>query len=242
MTKQLAIQGKIFNNLKVIAPTAERKNHQVVWECECLLCGKHTFVKGCKIVNGETKGCGCLKSPKNMRGKRFGRLLVLEHVGSNNKGFALWKCLCDCGNIKIIKGSDLRTGSTKSCGCYHKEVLIKLKTTHGLSKTKSYKYYILRRRHEREKLYDSSWTYLMEIAIHALFPICVNCGENDHMAVDHVCPLSKGYGLLPGNAICLCERCNQIKHTKMPNELPVDFREKVLIASEKFRLAWSGGF
>lgn len=29
----------------------------------------------------------------------------------------MWKCLCDCGTIKIIKGRNLKIGKTKSCGC-----------------------------------------------------------------------------------------------------------------------------
>lgn len=52
--------------------------------------------------------------------QRFGRLFVESFVGlAENK--AAWKCKCDCGNVKIIKGISLRSGKTTSCGCYKKE-------------------------------------------------------------------------------------------------------------------------
>lgn len=56
----------------------------------------------------------------NLTGQRFGRLIVLEDSG------AKWKCLCDCGNVKDVRSSGLRSGNTKSCGCLHKEQISKL--------------------------------------------------------------------------------------------------------------------
>lgn len=58
---------------------------------------------------------------KNMVGKRVGRLLVLEEVGRNKWGSILWKCLCNCGTIKVVNGNNLRRGHTKSCGCLNRE-------------------------------------------------------------------------------------------------------------------------
>lgn len=58
---------------------------------------------------------------KNLLGLRFGRLLVIEYAGLNKIDRALWKCLCDCGNYKIILSRSLMFGSTKSCGCMRKE-------------------------------------------------------------------------------------------------------------------------
>jgi hypothetical protein len=63
----------------------------------------------------------------DMTGKRFGRLIVIEKV--EQPDYALksrkrwwWKCKCDCGNEIILPGERLRTGNTKSCGCYGNEV------------------------------------------------------------------------------------------------------------------------
>lgn len=62
------------------------------------------------------------KTFKDLTGKRFGKLLVISYYGKkiNKKGKyigSLWNCKCDCGNIKIINGSALKSLKTKSCGC-----------------------------------------------------------------------------------------------------------------------------
>lgn len=54
----------------------------------------------------------------DMAGKRIGNLVVLEKVGAWDKQ-TWWKCLCDCGNEKVISGGVLRQGKVKSCGCVY---------------------------------------------------------------------------------------------------------------------------
>lgn len=59
-------------------------------------------------------------------GQKFNRLLVIEFAGYklyNKKAKTFWKCLCDCGNEKIITRSSLITKSTQSCGCLIREIL-----------------------------------------------------------------------------------------------------------------------
>ena len=53
-------------------------------------------------------------------GQKFNRLLVLEAAPSIG-GRTAWKCECDCGNKKDIKTEELRSGGTKSCGCWNNE-------------------------------------------------------------------------------------------------------------------------
>lgn len=53
----------------------------------------------------------------NLTGHKYHRLSVLEEA-QGRYGKAFWKCLCDCGNNTIVSTSDLRTGNTKSCGCW----------------------------------------------------------------------------------------------------------------------------
>lgn len=57
---------------------------------------------------------------KDLTGQKFGRLLVLEKAGKQGTKIT-WKCLCECGNEKIIIGNNLTQGKIKSCGCYKKE-------------------------------------------------------------------------------------------------------------------------
>jgi len=64
---------------------------------------------------------------QDLRGKKFGRLTVLYRVKSplkSGKG-TYWKCQCECGNLTVTSSKCLLAGETKSCGCLHKEILIK---------------------------------------------------------------------------------------------------------------------
>lgn len=51
----------------------------------------------------------------------YGRLTVLEHVGSNRFGKRIYRCQCVCGGICVVIGSQLSSGSTQSCGCFARE-------------------------------------------------------------------------------------------------------------------------
>lgn len=71
----------------------------------------------------------------NMLGERFGRLLVVkEHPKRQRAGHVCWVCQCDCGTRYIVQGRSLRTGYTKSCGCFAREQSSKRETTHGHTK------------------------------------------------------------------------------------------------------------
>lgn len=75
---------------------------------------------------------------KDMTNLRFGRLTVLECVGRDNNGNALWRCKCDCGKENIVDGCRLRKGNTKSCGCYNVYRTKICNSTHRKSKTRLY--------------------------------------------------------------------------------------------------------
>lgn len=64
-------------------------------------------------------------------GQKFGRLLVVARAGSDKRGEALWECECECGVVTVVLGSNLRTGHTRSCGCYNDERRIEVHTKHG---------------------------------------------------------------------------------------------------------------
>ena len=75
----------------------------------------------------------------DMTGRVIGRLLVIEECGRDAHGKALWRCRCECGNEVIVRGDNLRSGDTTSCGCYHRERLAEARTTHGMHKTRLYR-------------------------------------------------------------------------------------------------------
>ena len=50
-------------------------------------------------------------------GKRYGMLTVLKYLPAESGRGSKWLCECDCGNITVANGSDLRRMYKRSCGC-----------------------------------------------------------------------------------------------------------------------------
>lgn len=73
---------------------------------------------------------------KDLAGKTFSRLSVIERVENNKHGKAVWSCICSCGNWITAAGCDLTTGNTTSCGCVKAERIRELNKKHGQSKTR----------------------------------------------------------------------------------------------------------
>lgn len=70
----------------------------------------------------------------DMTGKRFCRLQVIERAENTPRGKACWKCVCDCGNVVIVEGANLRSGASKSCGCFSRDKTILRNMKHGGAK------------------------------------------------------------------------------------------------------------
>lgn len=58
---------------------------------------------------------------KDMTGLRFGRLVVVEAIPGTKHKKLRWFCRCDCGGTAKVVTSNLRRGTTKSCGCMARE-------------------------------------------------------------------------------------------------------------------------
>lgn len=61
-------------------------------------------------------------STEDLSGRRFERLKVVGRAGSRS-----WICLCDCGRTHTARASNLKRGTTRSCGCLAQELRGRLK-------------------------------------------------------------------------------------------------------------------
>ena len=52
-------------------------------------------------------------------GKKIGKLIVTDEIKQTPK-IKLYKCICDCGNIRYHTKQNLLKGTLISCGCYKK--------------------------------------------------------------------------------------------------------------------------
>lgn len=84
---------------------------------------------------------------KDLTGRCIGRLTVLEraqdHIQSNGKKIAMWKCECECGNLVVIRAPRLNATKqpTLSCGCLQRETAKATATKHGGDGTRLYRIY-----------------------------------------------------------------------------------------------------
>jgi hypothetical protein len=57
--------------------------------------------------------------------------LVERDCGKDNNH--LWRFVCDCGNEKIARIKNVRSGKTSSCGCLFSNMMADRNTVHGMS-------------------------------------------------------------------------------------------------------------
>lgn len=111
------IIGQKFGKLMVIERTEERyTDGSILYLCRCD-CGKFVKLTSSRLKSGHNKTCGDpIHQVKNLMGKKFGRLMVVDYVGRKNRK-TLWSCKCDCGNTTIADSNSLKDGAIVSCGC-----------------------------------------------------------------------------------------------------------------------------
>lgn len=74
----------------------------------------------------------------DLTGRAFGRLTVSSRSGTVGTK-PTWNCRCSCGKTVIVKSPHLLNGHTASCGCLRREITKQTATTHGLSRTPTYR-------------------------------------------------------------------------------------------------------
>ena len=245
--------GKRFGRLVVIERVLSSKKG-AQWLCQCD-CGAKKVISSESLIHNRTKSCGCFskesgrkRNLKDITGQQFNRLTVIKFSHIKYE-CAYWLCKCSCGKEKIIRGTHLRSGITKSCGCLTIEKSIERNTTHGMTGTKEYNRYRSQKYNDLKKAHDTDWNFEKELFLRNLFQQCVVCGmteaENKQITgkslhVDHVRPLSKGNGLSVGNATVLCYHCNEAKQAKALEDLPERMRNRIQLTADLFKLLWEG--
>lgn len=112
------LTGRQFGRWTVLEKSPAPGNAR--WICRCA-CGTVRDVLERNLRCGASVSCGCLAKERirencalNLKGKRFGKLIVLER---GEPGKAEWKCRCDCGRECTVLQRSLQTGRRTSCGC-----------------------------------------------------------------------------------------------------------------------------
>lgn len=94
-------------------------------EIECPSCRKKRYVSYAKIMNRRHTFCAkCairITQEFDMYDKKFGRWTVLGKSGDKSRKGNHWWRRCECGSKSVVGGHALRSGLSKSCGCYDRE-------------------------------------------------------------------------------------------------------------------------
>lgn len=124
----LDVVGKMFGKWKVLSNLWKNNIHYCT--CVCTECNKTIRdVMYKNLRRGLSSSCGCKRESRRTyhAGEKYGRLYIIKDVFDNKTHYC--DCYCDCETDKLEKDktiirvlwSDIRNGSTQSCGCYHKE-------------------------------------------------------------------------------------------------------------------------
>lgn len=160
--------NKLFNQLYVVKFLPEISQGPMdKYLCRCS-CGTEKIQSGVDLRAGRVRSCGCLQRGlgakkrativSKMVGKTFGRLEVLEYLPDlSDRNHDRYLCRCICGNEKVISGKQIRSGQTKSCGCWHKECAARQGkasrgSTHKRSKDSTDRSVATKRRNHAKKL------------------------------------------------------------------------------------------
>ena len=72
----------------------------------------------------------------DLTGQRFGMLTVIERsddkISPSGKRSTTYLCRCDCGEESVVLATNLRTGHTRSCGCFQNQSRVSTHTKHNL--------------------------------------------------------------------------------------------------------------
>src|SRR5262245_39727606 len=66
-------------------------------------------------------------------GQRFGRLTVVEDVGTIGTRYRHWVCRCDCGEMTVVRATSVGGGRIRSCGCLRRETTRQRSLKHGMA-------------------------------------------------------------------------------------------------------------
>ena len=121
MAKFIDLSGQRFGKLLVLYRSS-KIGEPIKFMCKCD-CGKEKEIRGNDLRSGKTTSCGCTRrqkakqNKKDLVGKKFGKLTVLQPTEERYNRSIIWRCKCDCGNIWYSTSTLLVNGKVKSCGC-----------------------------------------------------------------------------------------------------------------------------
>lgn len=148
------LSNRTFGRLSVLFYAGKKSGKYSLWHCRCE-CGRERTIVSSQLTLGQTTECFyCAKHKphtkphpllEDLTGQTFGRLKVLSlerHRKLPKPARSYFLCECSCGEKTIVRGDQLKDGTTSSCGCkaivreWHDEPKPETRTCTKCSETK----------------------------------------------------------------------------------------------------------
>lgn len=165
-------------------------------------------------------------------GKKVGMLTILKVYSTSKPGKRLYaECVCDCGNVKNIKISNLGNKAVVSCGCFKRRIMGKTIEPGESSFIKKFNYY-KRGAIRRNLNFEISLDFFKKISCMD----CFYCGEPPKpfnrfleskydtrrtnprtilrawIKVNGIDRKNNSLGYIESNCVAACKKCNLMKH------------------------------
>lgn len=116
------LTGQTFGKLTVVC-LGTKRGTRYFWKCRCE-CGRTVDVRNDNLGQDGRVDCGehQVEAPNvDLTGKTFGRLTVIKLHDKDRLGNYRWWCRCSCGRELPVRGSSLKIGRARSCGCLQRD-------------------------------------------------------------------------------------------------------------------------
>lgn len=212
--------GNVYGRLAVMERAEQGGSGHVAWQCRCE-CGNVKVVAGAALRGGRVRSCGCLRYLDEI-GHVYGKLTVVGYIAERRNGNVMWLCQCECGNEQAVRGSSLRGGWTKSCGC------LKSERPSLPNHEAAFNRVVASARHQAGKR-GLEWSLTNEQVRTLHAQLCYYCGA-EPSNVSHRLGHGRGYvyngldrlyndrGYTPGNVVPCCKICNTAKWQMTPEQ------------------------
>lgn len=207
----------------------------------CLYCGSVIQVKGKQRVSavrkkkfcdhkcsGRAAGARLHKLTGLAIGDKHSRLTVVGEVYRQDRKSFLYECICECGGKATVRGSQLKAGTVRSCGCLMRETMVQNGKNTKLPDGIASRNKIIRRYKRGARQRKLSFELTNDELIALFESSCAYCGkEPSQVAFNDTgkAPASGPYvytgidridndvGYATDNACACCSTCNMMKRS-----------------------------
>jgi len=149
----------------------------------------------------------------------FGRLTVVSQLPSRKYrrwSHSMWLCQCECGNKAEVTGNRLRSGRSKSCGCYKAD----------LQRGRPFGWLYTKLRHNAKNSNRSCELTYEEFLTFTTIKVCCYCGvaiewvphHHNEYGCYHLDRKDNALGYTKNNCVVCCSLCNMVKGKTLSHE------------------------